>query len=173
MFHWTSQSLGLTTVLLLVSAAASSRPPNLVPARGAVVPETLGPAVVAFLDGFISDGLPGELSVVHTTLDSIADMASVLKDRCLVLTPLPHSLALAFPVRTWDQISWTGSAGPGHRALFEDRSLVERRPFWGVIARVLASDGIIVPMLLLWQEDPVDGPPSSWKLLTMLPIAVW
>jgi hypothetical protein len=57
--------------------------------------------------------------------------------------------------------------------LFEDRSLVERRPFWGVIARVLASDGIIVPMLLLWQEDPVDGPPSSWKLLTMLPIAVW
>jgi hypothetical protein len=122
------------------------------------------------LDSLASETPSGEMVIVPTTTDAIADMVPVLKERHIELKPLAGSQTLAYPVRTWEGISWTGSAGPSQRALFEDVSRLERHPFWGVIAQVRTPDDVIVPMLLLWQEQPEDGSPPSWKLVTMFPI---
>jgi hypothetical protein len=116
------------------------------------------------------NGRQAELTVARTTTDSIAEVLPALKERNIDPRPLEQSQALAYPVRKWEELTWTGSAGPRHRVLFEDAALVDKQPYWGVITRLRTSGDEIVPMLLLWRAEGTAAQQTSWKLLTLLPI---
>jgi hypothetical protein len=115
-------------------------------------------------------GKPAQAMAAPTTMESLAEVLPAIQQRDISLRPLEQPQALAFPVRTWDDLTWTGTAGPRHRALFENAAALAKQPYWGVISRLRTSSDEIVPMLLVWRAEGAADQPTSWKLVTLLPI---
>ena len=114
---------------------------------------------------------PDTILAPTRSADAIPDVAPIVRELGLDLVPLQRPPALAFPVRRWADVAWTGSAGPRHREVFDGPG-VGRQAFYGVIVRLRSeqSSASPLPVLLVWRHEPVGADKPAWKFVTMFPI---
>ena len=103
--------------------------------------------------------------------NAIPDIADAIQKRRLELLPMERPPVLAFRIRRWDDVAWTGSAGPRHRAVFDGPDVAERA-MYGVIAQLRSSRRVTKPMpvLLVWRNEAPGTDAHAWRLVTLFPI---
>ena len=102
-----------------------------------------------------------------TDQDLVAALQSIDAERVVGILPGQSRLRY-FQVNDWDDIAWTYSDVPGHRAISRDFLAVEGIDRLFALVGLLTMSQETVPLVMLWAE--VQGDNEGWKLWGVIPV---